>query len=132
MAGSNTDAVHVVDEAPHDWLFPRTTAIIHHGGAGTTAAALLAGRPQVICPFTGDQPFWSERMRSIGVAPDPIPQRQITAERLIEAVEATRSDTAMPRRAAEIGELVRSEGGAPRAVELLLELTAHQATRSPY
>ncbi|MGI5215940.1 glycosyltransferase [Plantactinospora sp. CA-290183] len=130
MAGSNTDSVHVVDEAPHDWLFPRTAAIIHHGGAGTTAGALLAGRPQVICPFTGDQPFWSERMQSIGVAPDPVPQRQITAERLIGAVEATRSDTTMPRRATEIGELVRSEGGTPRAVELLLELTAHQAARS--
>ncbi|WP_144126953.1 glycosyltransferase [Catellatospora sichuanensis] len=122
MAGSNNDSVHVVDEAPHDWLLPRTAAVIHHGGAGTTAAALLAGRPQVICPFTGDQPFWSERMRSIGVAPDPIPQRQMTAERLIEAVEATRSATTMPRRAAEIGELVRSEGGTHHAVELLLEL----------
>lgn len=129
MAGSNTDSVHVVDDAPHDWLLPRTAAIVHHGGAGTTAAALLAGRPQVICPFTGDQPFWSERMRSIGVAPDPIPQRQITAERLIEAVEATRSDTTKSRRAADIGHLVRSEGGTHRAVELLLELTAHQATR---
>jgi sterol 3beta-glucosyltransferase len=130
MAGSNTDSVHVVDEAPHGWLFPRTAAIIHHGGAGTTAAALLAGRPQVICPFTGDQPFWSKRMRSIGVAPEPIPQRRITAERLIEAVQATRSDTTMPRRAAEVGELVRSEGGTHRAVELLLELTGHEATRS--
>jgi sterol 3beta-glucosyltransferase len=69
-------------------------------------------------------------MRSIGVAPDPVPQRRITAERLIEAVEATRSDTTIAHRAAEIGELVRSEGGTHRAVELLLELTAHQATRS--
>ena len=125
MAGVNTDSVHVVDEAPHDWLFPRTAAIIHHGGAGTTAAALLAGRPQVICPFTGDQPFWSARMQSIGVATEPVAQRRITAERLINAVEATRSDTTMPRTAAEIGELVRSEGGTHRAVELLVEVTAH-------
>ncbi|MEV4411804.1 glycosyltransferase [Catellatospora sp. NPDC049609] len=125
MAGSN-DSVHVVDEAPHDWLFPRTAAVIHHGGAGTTAAALRAGRPQVICPFTGDQPFWSRRMQSLGVAPDPIPQRQMTAERLIEAVEATRSTTTIPRRAAEIGELVRSEGGAHHAVELLLELVGER------
>jgi sterol 3beta-glucosyltransferase len=130
MAGSNTESVHVVDEAPHDWLFPRTAAIVHHGGAGTTAGALLAGRPQVICPFTGDQPFWSRRMRSIGVAPDPIPQRRLTAGRLIEAVEATRTDTSMTRRAAEIAELVRSEGGAHRAVQLLLELTTRQTTRS--
>lgn len=122
MAGPNTDSVHVIDEAPHDWLFPRTAVIIHHGGAGTTAAALRAGRPQVICPFTGDQPFWSRRMQSIGVAPDPVPQRQITADRLIEAVEATRSATTMSRTAAEIGELVRSEGGTRDAVRLLLEL----------
>lgn len=122
MATPNTHAVHIIDEAPHDWLFPRTAAIIHHGGAGTTAAALLAGRPQVICPFTGDQPFWAKRMQSVGVAPDPLPQRQLTAKRLIEAVEATRSATAMPRRAAEIGALVRAEGGTDHAVELLLEL----------
>ena len=130
MAGPNTDSVHVVDEAPHGWLLPRTAAIVHHGGAGTTAGALLAGRPQVICPFTGDQPFWSERMHSLGVSPAPVPQRRLTAERLIEAVEATRSDTSMTRRATEIGELVRSEGGTHRAVELVLDLTAHRTTRS--
>ncbi|MDG4820817.1 glycosyltransferase [Asanoa sp. WMMD1127] len=130
MNGANTDSVHVVDEAPHDWLFPRTAAVIHHGGAGTTAAALLAGRPQVICPFTGDQPFWSQRMHAIGVATEPVPQRRITAERLVDAVEATRSDTTMPRRAAEVGELVRSEGGTQRAVELLLEICAARSSRS--
>jgi sterol 3beta-glucosyltransferase len=128
MAGS--DSVHVVEDAPHHWLLPRTAAIVHHGGAGTTAGALLAGRPQVICPFTGDQPFWAERMRSVGVAPDPVPQRLITAERLVAAVEATTSDARTARRAAEIGELVRSEDGARRAVELLLELTTHRAGRS--
>jgi sterol 3beta-glucosyltransferase len=84
----------------------------------------------VICPFTGDQPFWAERMRSVGVAPDPVPQRLITAERLVAAVEATTSDARTARRAAEIGELVRSEDGARRAVELLLELTTHRAGRS--
>jgi sterol 3beta-glucosyltransferase len=130
MTGADTDAVHVVDEAPHGWLLPRTAAVVHHGGAGTTAGALLAGRPQVICPFTGDQPFWSERMQSLGISPAPVPQRRLTAGRLIEAVEATRSDTSMTRRATEIGELVRSEGGAHRAVELLLDLTTHRTRRS--
>lgn len=73
---------------------------------------------------------WAERMRSVDVAPDPVPQRLLTAERLVGAVEATRSDATIARRAAGIGELVRSEGGARRAVELLLELTAHRAARS--
>lgn len=82
------------------------------------------------CPSTGDQPFWSGRMRALGVSPDPVPQRRPTAGRLIEAVEATGSDASMSRRATELGELVRCEGGTHRAVELLLELTTHQPTHS--
>ena len=52
------DTVYLLDEAPHDWLFPRMAAVVHHGGSGTTAAGLRAGKPTVICPAFGDQPFW--------------------------------------------------------------------------
>ena len=52
---------------PHDWLFPQVAAVVHHGGAGTTAAGLRAGRPTVICPFFGDQPFWGRRVHELGV-----------------------------------------------------------------
>ncbi|MFD0887182.1 glycosyltransferase, partial [Streptosporangium algeriense] len=59
----------LLDQAPHDWLFPRMAAVVHHGGSGTTGAALASGRPQVICPFVADQPFWAERAHTAGVAP---------------------------------------------------------------
>jgi sterol 3beta-glucosyltransferase len=76
----------VIRQAPHDWLFPRVRAIVHHGGAGTTGAAVLAGRPQVIWPFGLDQPFWARRMAGLGVAPPPRPVRALTEDGLGVAV----------------------------------------------
>ena len=60
------DSVFVVDAAPHNWLFPRMAAVVHHGGAGTTAEGLRAGVPAVIVPFVLDQPFWGARVKAIG------------------------------------------------------------------
>ncbi|MEM8600778.1 MAG: glycosyltransferase, partial [Bacteroidota bacterium] len=57
--------------APHGWLFPRMAAVVHHGGAGTTAAGLRAGCPSVVCPFFGDQPFWGRRVHALGAGPEP-------------------------------------------------------------
>jgi hypothetical protein len=51
-------------------------AVVHHGGTGTTGAAVASGRPQVVCPFVADQPFWARRMHLLGVAPLPIPPAQ--------------------------------------------------------
>ncbi|GAA4970675.1 hypothetical protein HD597_005303 [Nonomuraea thailandensis] len=70
------DNVFLLEQAPHGWLFPRMAAIVHHGGSGTTGAALAAGRPQVVCPFVADQPFWAARVHAAGVAPPPQPQRR--------------------------------------------------------
>lgn len=59
LGGSNLPPnVLSIDEAPHDWLFPQLGGIIHHGGAGTTHAALRSGGPSVALPFSADQPFW--------------------------------------------------------------------------
>lgn len=66
-------SVFFLDQAPHDWLFPRMAAVVHHGGSGTTGAALAAGRPQVVCPFGADQPHWAASMQAQGVAPAPRP-----------------------------------------------------------
>ena len=49
------DEILLIGSAPHDWLFPRMAAVVHHGGAGTTSAGLRVGRPTVIVPFFGDQ-----------------------------------------------------------------------------
>lgn len=105
-------------EAPHDWLFPRTAAIVHHGGAGTTGAALAAGRPQVVCPFMFDQPFFGRRLFALGVAPPPQPLRELTADGLARAIGAAVEGT-VPNRAKELGELVRAEDGTGHAVKVL-------------
>ncbi len=66
------DDVFKVDALPHDWLFPRMAAVVHHGGSGTTAAGLRAGIPTVIIPVFGDQPFWGQRVFELGAGPAPI------------------------------------------------------------
>jgi len=108
-----------LDAAPHEWLYPRVAAAVHHGGAGTTAASLRAGLPTVIVPHLGDQPFWGRRVCALGAGPEPIPRGKLTAERLAAAIRAATSDNGMRKRAAEIGEKIRSEDGIARAVELI-------------
>ena len=108
-----------VSSVPHDWLFPRTAAVIHHCGSGTTAAGLRAGVPTVPVPFFADQPFWARCLYDRGVAAKPIPIKRLSTKRLTEAIQYVVSDTAVRERAAIRGESVRSEDGVGRAVELV-------------
>lgn len=104
-----------IDQAPHHWLFPRTAAVVHHGGAGTTAAGLRAGRPTIIVPFFADQPFWGRRVCELGAGPQHIPQKKLSVERLARAlVEATQNKDIIAT-AAEIGRNIRSEDGVETA-----------------
>ena len=107
----------VTERAPHSWLFPRVAAVVHHGGAGTTAAGLLAGRPTVVCPFQGDQPFWGAAVHRAGAGPEPLPAKKLTAERLAAAIRAGIQDPAMRDRAVELSERIAREDGAARASE---------------
>lgn len=113
------DRVLAVDTVPHDLLFGRVSAVVHHGGAGTTAAAVAAGRPQVVCPFVADQPFWAARMHTLGVAAEPLPQKQLTGRRLAERLAALLDDEATARRARALAAAVRREDGAVEAVSHL-------------
>lgn len=108
-----------VGQAPYDALLPRTAAVVHHGGAGTIGAAVAGGRPQVVCPFVADQPFWGRRMHELGVAPAPVPQRTLTADGLAWAIDHAVGSGMMSARAAELGELVRAERGKELAAEQL-------------
>jgi sterol 3beta-glucosyltransferase len=119
--------VFMLDAVPHDWLFPHMAAVVHHGGAGTTAAGLRAGKPTVICPFIADQPFWGRIVHELGVGPQPIPQKQLTAERLAAAIDQAVHDTGMRQRAADLGERIRAEDGVACAVERI-EQIARQAS----
>jgi UDP:flavonoid glycosyltransferase YjiC (YdhE family) len=94
-------------------------AVVHHGGAGTTAAGLRAGVPSIVTPFFGDQPFWARRVHELGVGPRPIPRQSLTAARLAEAIRLAVTDETMRGRATDLGALIRAEDGVGRAVELL-------------
>jgi sterol 3beta-glucosyltransferase len=111
--------VHLIDEAPHDRLLPLMAAVVHHGGAGTTAAGLLAGRPTVICPFFGDQPFWGRVVHGAGLGPAPIPQRKLTPARLAAAMQQAVGSEAMRNAAAAMGQRLRMEDGVGNAVAQL-------------
>jgi sterol 3beta-glucosyltransferase len=106
-----TEGVFVLDAVPHSWLFPRMSAVVHHGGAGTTAEGLRAGVPSIIVPFVLDQPFWGARIKALGLGPEPIPQKKLTADRLANAIRITVSNSAMKQRAHVYGEVIRAEEG---------------------
>jgi len=108
-----------IDSIPFGWLFPRMRVIVHHGGMGTTGAALRAGIPSVVVPFTADQPFWGRRVYQLGVGPKPIPHKKLTVQSLAEAIHVALSDQTMQRRAEALGERLRSEDGVAQAVQVI-------------
>ncbi|GAA3809425.1 glycosyltransferase [Sphaerisporangium flaviroseum] len=106
-------------EVPHGWLFRRMAAVVHHGGAGTTAAGLRAGVPSVICPFFSDQPFWGARVASLGAGPPPVPIRKLTVPALERSVIRAVQDDEFRGRSRELGKVMRGEDGVGRACEAL-------------
>jgi sterol 3beta-glucosyltransferase len=107
-----------IDAVPHDWLFPRCEAIVHHGGAGTTGAGLRAGIPNLVVPHTADQPFWGKRVHAIGAGPKPIAVWELTADRLASALTEAESQ-AIRVRSQAIGREIRREQGVECAVEVI-------------
>lgn len=117
MAGDLTipDNIFFLGNCPHVWLMPRVSAVVHHGGAGTTAAGLLAGKPTFIVPFFGDQPFWGRAVFDAGIGVEPCPISQLTSEKLRVAFEALESPE-LRTRAMTLRDLMRHEDGAGEAV----------------
>ncbi len=113
-----SEDVYVVDEVPHDWLFPRVSAVVHHGGVGTFAEGLRAGRPTVIAAFFADQPFWGWLNETIGTGPRALLRTKLDAGKLGATIRAA-LDGAYAERAREIGARIRAEDGAARAAELI-------------
>lgn len=113
------DHIFALDHVPHAWLFPRLAAVVHHGGAGTTAAGLRAGVPSILVPHLGDQPFWAERVKELGVGPPPIPRRKLTAARLAAAITSATTDQEMKARAASLGRQIQAENGVARTIAII-------------
>lgn len=111
------EQIFFVDTIPHHWLFPRMAAIVHHGGAGTTGAALRSGAPSLVVPFGFDQAFWGHRVAALGVGPRPIPRAQLTAPRLAAAIDQMVHTPQMRERAARLGMLIQHEYGTAQAID---------------
>ena len=110
--------VLLINECPHDWLFEHVACLVHHGGAGTTAAGVAAGKPSVIVPFFGDQFFWGMAAARAGAGLDPIPVTLLSADKLAAAIKIALGP-AMSAGAAALSRLIREEDGAEAAVESL-------------
>jgi sterol 3beta-glucosyltransferase len=113
------DTVFQIDSAPHDKLFPLMSAVVHHGGAGTTAAAFQAGKPQIVVPYFGDQPYWGARVEGLGVGPPPLPQKRITAKKLARAIRAAVRDKNMSSHAETIAHQLATEDGVSKAITII-------------
>ena len=112
----SSNELFYLEAMPHDWLLPRCKIAIHHGGAGTTAAGLRAGIPNIVLPFMGDQPFWGERVHTIGAGPKPVLVNSLSVEKLVRAIAEAESGD-VRKRAQAIGQQIRSEDGIGEAVK---------------
>ncbi|EYU17976.1 hypothetical protein ABFS82_14G210200 [Erythranthe guttata] len=114
------ESVYLLDNCPHDWLFLQCSAVVHHGGAGTTAAGLKAACPTTIIPFFGDQPFWGERVHARGVGPPPIPVDEFSLQKLVDAINFM-LDPTVKERAVELAKAMEDEDGVTGAVKAFLK-----------
>ncbi len=110
--------IHVLDAVPHTWLFPRVSAVIHHGGSGTTHEGLRWGRPSVVCPLFADQPFFGARVAALGAGPAPIRQKDLTSDSLAAAIEVA-LEPATAARAGDLGAQIRAETGVADTLALI-------------
>lgn len=113
------DTVYLLDYAPHSWLFPRMAAVVHHAGAGTSAAALRAGVPSVPIPHSGDQPFWARRLYQIGAATRPLQRKRLTTVDLAERITSAVQDPLLRSQAADLGARVSAEDNAGMTVSVI-------------
>lgn len=117
--------IFTLESAPHSWLFPRMAAVVHHGGAGTTAAGLRAGIPAVIIPHGLDQPAWARRVRELGVGTS-LPHKKLTAENLAEVIRLVLKSE-VRETASALGEKIRAENGAEAAAKIIMDVIAKRA-----
>jgi UDP:flavonoid glycosyltransferase YjiC (YdhE family) len=123
--------VFPVGHIPHDWLFPQCSMVVHHGGAGTTAAVLRAGIPSIIVPFFADQFFWGQLVQSRGLGPAALPHKKLTADALEQRIRVALAADDMRQRCKDMAGKIAQEDGigtAVAAVESYLRSTTLKTT----
>ncbi|MFD5592676.1 glycosyltransferase [Streptomyces griseorubiginosus] len=116
------DDLLTIDEVPHSALFPHMAAVVHHAGAGTTAAGLRAGVPAVPVPIQFDATFWAARLVALGVAPRAVPLRRLTAEALAAALTEATREAGHRERARSLGAHIRDEDGVTPVLDAVNKL----------
>lgn len=111
--------VFFLEGAPHDWIFPKMSAVVHHGGAGTTAACLRAGIPSVVVPFCNDQFAWGRKVYELGKGSKAIPRKTLTARKFSEAINFA-LEKEISCKAKELGKLISCENGAENAARVVI------------
>ena len=118
------DTVLQIDYAPYAWLFPRMAMAIHHGGSGTTAFGLRSGIPSCVVSFVFDQHYWGERIAALGAGPRPIRYKQLTVERLKDAISSSIGNSQMHTKASELGQKIQVEHGIENAITLFEKMVS--------
>ncbi len=116
---TSSDSIFITEAVDHGWLFPRTAAVVHHGGAGVTAAALNAGVPSVAVPFFADQFFWARTLRRLGVSPTWVPRSRLTVDALASAISAAVGDAQIRDHASRLAQRIQAEDGIGNAVAFI-------------
>ena len=125
------DTIFAIEKAPHDKLFKYVSAVVHHGGAGTTSAGLHLGRPTFVVPQAVDQPYWGRRVFELGCGPKPVRLRKLTSEILAGALADLATNADYRRNAAEIGEQLHGEDGIEKAIKVLERVMTSYVPRVP-
>ena len=121
------DHVFKIDYAPYEWLFPRMAMLIHHGGSGTKAFGLRSGIPSCAVSFVFDQHYWGERIAELGAGPKPIRYKELTAERLQDAICFGIDNHQTQQKAAELGQKIRAENGIENALRIFETMLSTRA-----
>lgn len=122
------DNVFMLGNVPHDWLFRQVSCVVHHGGAGTTAAGIACGKPTVIVPFFGDQPFWGAMVAKAGAGPQPIRHKQLTAEKLAGAIDEALKPTTISK-AKAFGQSMAHEDGTDQCARRFHQMLGVEGMR---
>lgn len=124
-ADNPPDNIFLLGNVPHDWLFPRVSAVVHHGGAGTTAIGISLGKPTVIVPFFGDQPWWGAMIHRAGAGPEATRYNDLTSDKLSEHILST-FEPSMQARAQELADKIAGEDGTGKAARAFHDMPQMQ------